>query len=111
MNYPKITPAQTWALVTGAGTGIGRAYALQLAAMGYNLILVGNQDANLHAVVRELTPLAQNQQFRPLVMDLARIDAAEELYEAIAAAGIEIDLLINNAGIFSFCDVMNTSEE
>ena len=111
MNLPKITPAQTWALVTGAGTGIGRSYAHQLAALGYNLILVGNQDANLHAVVRELKPLAPNQQFRPLVMDLARIDAAEELYEAIAAAGIEIDLLINNAGIFSFCDVMNTSEE
>ena len=111
MNLPKITPAQTWALVTGAGTGIGRSYAHQLAALGYNLILVGNLDANLHAVVRELKPLAPNQQFRPLVMDLARIDAAEELYEAIAAAGIEIDLLINNAGIFSFCDVMNTSEE
>lgn len=111
MNLPKITPAQTWALVTGAGTGIGRSYAHQLATLGYNLILVGNLDANLHAVVRELKPLAQNQQFRPLVMDLARIDAAEELYEAIAAAGIEIDLLINNAGIFSFCDVMNTSEE
>ena len=111
MNLPKITPAQTWALVTGAGTGIGRSYAHQLAALGYNLILVGNLDANLHAVVRELKPLVPNQQFRPLVMDLARIDAAEELYEAIAAAGIEIDLLINNAGIFSFCDVMNTSEE
>ncbi|MBQ1205234.1 MAG: SDR family NAD(P)-dependent oxidoreductase, partial [Alistipes sp.] len=68
MNYPKITPAQTWALVTGAGTGIGRAYALQLAAMGYNLILVGNHDASLHAVVRELKALDPNQQFRPLVM-------------------------------------------
>ena len=79
MNLPKIPPAQTWALVTGAGTGIGRSYAHQLAALGYNLILVGNQDANLHAVVRELKPLAPNQQFRPLVMDLARIDAAEEL--------------------------------
>ena len=111
MNYPKITPAQTWALVTGAGTGIGRAYALQLATMGYNLILVGNHDASLHAVVRELKPLAPNQQFRPLVIDLARIDAAEELYEAIAAAGIEIDLLINNAGIFSFCDLLQTPEE
>ena len=111
MSYPKITPAQTWALVTGAGTGIGRSYAHRLAAMGYNLILVGNHDANLHAVVRELKPLDKAQQFRPLTIDLARIDAAEELSEAIAAAGIEIDLLINNAGIFSFCDILQTPVE
>ena len=79
--------------------------------MGYNLVLVGNHEAPLKQVVAELQPYSPEQQFRTLTMDLARVEAANELYEAIGAAGIEIDLLINNAGIFSFCDVLNTSEE
>ena len=111
MSRPTIIPARTWALITGAGSGIGRCYALRLAAMGYNLVLVGNHEAPLKQVVAELQPYSPEQQFRTLTMDLARVEAANELYEAIGAAGIEIDLLINNAGIFSFCDVLNTSEE
>ncbi|MBR5464309.1 MAG: SDR family NAD(P)-dependent oxidoreductase [Alistipes sp.] len=111
MSRPQIIPAHTWALITGAGTGIGRCYALHLARLGYNLILVGNHTETLTQVVSELEPLVEGQIFRTLAMDLARIEAAEELYEAVGAAGIEIDLLINNAGIFSFCDVLNTEEE
>ncbi|MBR4051848.1 MAG: SDR family NAD(P)-dependent oxidoreductase [Alistipes sp.] len=111
MSRPKIEPAHTWALVTGAGSGIGRCFALRLAAMGYNLVLVGNREEPLKGVIGELQPLVKQQQFRPLAMDLARQEAAEELYEAIGAAGIEIDLVINNAGIFSFCDVLKTEEK
>lgn len=111
MSRPKIEPARTWALVTGAGSGIGRCFALRLAKMGYNLVLVGNREAPLKGVIAELQPLDPQQQFRPLAMDLARQEAAEELYEAIGAAGIEIDLVINNAGIFSFCDVLKTEEK
>lgn len=111
MSRPKIEPARTWALVTGAGSGIGRCYALRLAATGYNLVLVGNREEPLKGVIGELQPLDPRQQFRPLTMDLARIEAAEELYETVGAAGIEIDLVINNAGIFSFCDVLKTDEE
>ena len=111
MSRPTIIPAQTWALITGAGSGIGRCYALRLAAMGYNLVLVGNHEAALKQVVTELQPRSSEQQFRTLQLDLARLEAANELYEAVGAAGIEIDLLINNAGIFSFCDVLNTPEE
>lgn len=111
MARPTIHPAQTWALVTGAGSGIGRSFALQLAAMGYNLVLVGNREEPLKEVAKELKPLVEGQIFRTLSLDLARLEAAEELYEAIGAAGIEIDLVINNAGIFSFCDVLKTDEE
>ena len=110
MARPTIHPAQTWALVTGAGSGIGRSFALQLAAMGYNLVLVGNREEPLKEVAKELKPLVEGQIFRTLSLDLARLEAAEELYEAIGAAGIEIDLVINNAGIFSFCDVLKTDE-
>ena len=51
MSRPKIEPAHTWALVTGAGSGIGRCFALRLAAMGYNLVLVGNREEALKGVI------------------------------------------------------------
>ncbi len=111
MARPTFLPAHAWALVTGAGSGIGRSFALHLAALGYNLVLVGNREEPLQATRSLLNPLVEEQQFRILAMDLARLEAAEELYEAIGAAGIEIDVLINNAGIFSFCDVVKTEEE
>ena len=44
-------------------------------------------------------------------MDLARVGAAQELYDRMAAEGIGVDVVINNAGIFSFCDILATPAE
>jgi len=110
MKRGQVEKGSAWALVTGAGSGIGRCYAQRLATLGYNLIIVGNQELPLRTAAEEIARQA-GVLVHPLALDLARIDAAEELYEAVAAAGIEIDVLINNAGIFSFCDVLSTDEE
>ena len=104
------------ALVTGAGSGIGRCYALRLAALGYRLVIVGNNRAPLEAVAEEIrnaavaaaTPAAE---VRVITTDLARVGSAQELYDRIAAEGIGVDVVINNAGIFSFCDILATPAE
>lgn len=106
-----VRPGSAWALVTGAGSGIGRCYALRLAALGYNLVLAGLRPEPLETVRREIETAAPGTQVRTASIDLARIGAAEELHDFTRREGIEIDVLINNAGIFSFCDLLRTPAE
>lgn len=106
-----VQPGSAWALVTGAGSGIGRCYALRLAALGYNLVLAGNRPEPLETVRREVETSSPETRIRTVSIDLARIGAAEELHDFTRREGIEIDVLINNAGIFSFCDLLRTPAE
>jgi short-subunit dehydrogenase len=85
------------ALVTGASDGIGRALAHLLAADGHDLVLVARREANL----RELADLlGARHGVRSLVLpiDLAGPEAPATVAERVRAAGLEIDVLINNAG-------------
>lgn len=106
-----VAPGSAWALVTGAGSGIGRCYALRLAALGYNLVLAGNRREPLEAAAAEIRAAANRCDVRIVEIDLARTEAAEELWEAVRHEGVEIDVLINNAGIFSFRDILQTPPE
>lgn len=90
-----------WALITGASSGIGYAYAEALAARKYNLIIVSNE---LRSIQEK--GLALKNKFGieviPLYADLAVPDAAKELYSTCQKLGLEIEILINNAGMFYF---------
>ena len=98
-------------LVTGASKGIGRCYALQLAALDYNVLMVASGEKELLATAEEVRTASPNVRVRTLVKDLATPTAAEELFAWTEAEGIKVDVLINNAGIFSFCDILNTPIE
>lgn len=110
-----VAPGSAWALVTGAGSGIGRCYALRLAALGYRLVIVGNNRAPLEAVAEEIlntqAAASTTPDVRVIALDLARVGAAQELFDRVQAAGIAVDVMINNAGIFSFCDILATPAE
>jgi len=54
---------------------------------------------------------AMTPDVRVIAIDLARVGAAQELYDRMAAEGIGVDVVINNAGIFSFCDILATPAE
>ena len=96
MRRGEVTPGSAWALVTGAGSGIGRCYALRLAALGYRLCLAGERRERLEAVRDEVLEAAARNgraataEVRVEAIDLARIGAAEELHARTRAAGIEI---------------------
>ncbi len=91
-----------YALVTGASSGIGLEYARQLARdYGYDILLVSNQEAELVSAAAGIAA-AYGVKTRSLYMDLSRQDAAEEVYAFCKKEGLEIDVLVNNAGILIF---------
>ena len=87
-----------YALVTGASSGIGREYAAQLAAKGYDLVMAGNRNEENRAAAREIAA-RYGVRTLPLCMDLSEPDAAVKLHAETSARGIEIGVLVCNAGV------------
>ena len=102
----EVVRGSAWAMVTGAALGIGRQYAERLAMLGYNVVMVDI----LESVMTEAKVVAEQYSVQCVakVMDLAVQDAAHRLHDWTVAEGYEFDVVINNAGIFSFCDILNT---
>ena len=87
---------QLRALVTGASSGIGAAYARALRARGERLVLVARRADRLARLAEEL---GGDEWAVPLAWDLAATGAAPRLREEVASRGIAVDLLVNNAGL------------
>lgn len=90
------------ALITGASAGLGAEFARQLAASGHDLILVARRLDRLEALAGELTS-RYGISARALKVDLARMEAPDEIAAALKAEGRDVEVLINNAG-FSIPD-------
>lgn len=110
MAQYNIAPGSKTALITGSGRGLGKAYAKQLAGLGYNLVLVGKSE-NVQATASELSISHPEIKTFPIIQDLAQQDAAQKVYGQVRSSGINVDVLINNAGMFSFKDIASTPDE
>ena len=98
-----------FAIVTGASSGMGVEFARQLAQRGYNLLIVSNEE-RIHEVAKELTDMGEGLQVIGLVMDLGKQSSARELYEYAHAHEIEVEVLVNNAGVYHDRDILDDSE-
>ena len=82
------------AVITGAGTGVGRAAAIALARDGFTLVLAGRRPEPLDAVAAEL-----GEGHVVIPTDVADPESVERLFAAVEEGFGRIDLLFNNAGI------------
>jgi NADP-dependent 3-hydroxy acid dehydrogenase YdfG len=92
-----IAPTNRTALITGAGSGIGKATALAFAKAGINLALVGRSEEKLAAVA--VAAEAVGVRAKTYALDLAILDRVASEIATIAADWDDLDILVNNAGI------------
>src|SRR5687767_188968 len=91
-----MTPSevQRTALVTGAGSGMGRAFATELARRGYRLVLVD-------VAAEGLSTLPCHPRDELIVTDLARPESIAIVEHAVARTGGALDLVVHCAGVLS----------
>jgi len=85
------------ALITGASSGIGEAFADVLAAEGFDLVITARREERLRAVQARLQQ-QHGVRVEVIVGDLERAEAPARLCAEIEARGLKIDVLVNNAG-------------
>ncbi|RPB17636.1 NAD(P)-binding protein [Morchella conica CCBAS932] len=97
-NLRKFGPKGSWALVTGASDGIGKEFSLQLAAKGFNILLVSRTESKLATLATEIESKYASTQTKILPMDFAANDSAD--YDRLAALikDFDIAILVNNVG-------------
>lgn len=84
-------------LITGATSGIGYEFAKVFAKNKYNLLLCSRNKESLEKIKSEISE-KYNVEVNVFAKDLSRKEEVRELYEEVAAKGITVDILINNAG-------------
>jgi NAD(P)-dependent dehydrogenase (short-subunit alcohol dehydrogenase family) len=86
------------AVVTGAGTGIGRAVSLSLLKAGYSVALAGRRSEPLQAVVAEALALGFDRALA-VATDVSKPDSVTALFERTRQQFGRVDVLFNNAGV------------
>jgi citronellol/citronellal dehydrogenase len=93
------------AIVSGAGSGIGRATALELAELGAHVIICGRRLEPIH----ETAGLDPNRRIHPILADIREEDQVDALVSEVLSRHEKIDLLVNNAGGQFFAPAENIS--
>jgi len=88
---------------------MGLEFARQLSKIGCNLLLVSNQEEELLKTAEELRQ-GESIQVKTNYQNLATDTAAEELFDFCQSENLQIDILINNAGMFFFEELMRENE-
>ena len=99
-----------WALVTGASAGIGAALARELAAGGAHLVLTARRKERLERLAQELGS-KHNIKTEIVVADLARPNEREKIFAFTGEKGIEVELLVNNAGFGAYGEFVRTDAQ
>lgn len=107
MALPPPSDSST-ALVTGASSGIGVEIARQLARRGHGLVLAARREERLRELAAELHG-EHGVRAEPLRADVETQSGRDELADAVATLGLDVEILVNNAG-FGDSGRMHTAE-
>ena len=97
-------------LITGASSGIGEAFAYELAKQGANLIITARSEDKLQTIADKILK-EYNVEVTVFTGDLLQKDCPQKLYNQIRKAGLSVDLLINNAGFGKWVNFLDESIE
>jgi short-subunit dehydrogenase len=99
-----------WALVTGASAGIGEAIAVELAQAGVNLVLTARRRERLDLLAERLRAL-HSIETQVMVADLIQPGAPQQIFDATEGAGLQVDVLVNNAGFGEYGEFVRSRIE
>lgn len=102
--------SEIYALVTGASSGIGWHISRELALRGYSVIAVSNQPEQLKKLKSELEEACQID-VQTLECDLAEAGAAESIFDFCQQKKLQVDVLVNNAGMLVFGEVVGADAD
>jgi len=103
---------KSYALVTGASSGIGKAIAIELAKRGYNLVMVARTEATLVEAAKEISEKHKVEAL-PFVADLSDPEAHAQVKLFCVSKKLPINILVNNAGyaVFGFFENIPLQEQ
>ena len=96
------------AVVTGASQGLGKGYALGLAAAGAHVVCCSRNRDALDVTASEIRASGGSAEARTL--DVSRAGEAEEVFRTVAAERGSLDILVNNAGFEEVSDLVDVTE-
>ena len=97
--------SKNYAVVTGASSGIGWHISRELAARGYSIVAVSNQSENLTKLKSELEE-TYGSSVHTIDCDLSTPGAAESVYNYCSKRELQVEVLVNNAGMLVFGETM-----
>ncbi len=87
-------------LITGSTDGIGKLAAIKLADEGHSILIHGRSQEKLSAVIAEIHEETGNKDVKGFTADFSDLDSVKQMTETIINDIPQIDILINNAGVF-----------
>src|SRR5690554_1722235 len=97
------------ALITGATSGIGKATAIMLAQLKYNLIITGRRENRLEEIKKQLSN--KEVEVEVLVFDIRDREATKKAWESLSPQKRKFDLLVNNAGLAAGAEPIQSGDE
>lgn len=94
-------------LITGSTDGIGKLTAIKLAKEGHKIYVHGRNSEKLSNVISEIKTASKNENVFGFVADFSDLDSVKQMAEQIKTEVLQIDVLVNNAGIFFSSDSHN----